>query len=94
MIDGQQRLSYSRLLAAVLAFKAHLRSALQPSKNVGILLPASAATVIANMATLMSGRAVVNLAATEDAQVAVTADMPLGENCHDFFAQQRFIHLL
>ena len=73
VIDGQQRLSYSRLLAAVLAFKAHLRSALQPSKNVGILLPASAATVIANMATLMSGRAVVNLNYTAAADAVAGA---------------------
>ena len=61
VIDGDNRMTYGRLLAAVLAFRRQLQPALRRSDRVGILLPASAATVIANLSVLLDGRTIVNL---------------------------------
>lgn len=48
------------LLVGTLCFARRIRQ-LSPEKNVGILLPTSTAGVIVNMATLLSGKVVVNL---------------------------------
>jgi acyl-[acyl-carrier-protein]-phospholipid O-acyltransferase/long-chain-fatty-acid--[acyl-carrier-protein] ligase len=54
------RLSNRRLIAAVLLFARRIRR-LVPEPRVGILLPASSAAAIANLAALLVGKQVVNL---------------------------------
>jgi acyl-[acyl-carrier-protein]-phospholipid O-acyltransferase / long-chain-fatty-acid--[acyl-carrier-protein] ligase len=54
------RLTSRRLIAAVLLFARRIRR-LAPEPAVGILLPASSASAIANLAALLVGRQVVNL---------------------------------
>jgi acyl-[acyl-carrier-protein]-phospholipid O-acyltransferase / long-chain-fatty-acid--[acyl-carrier-protein] ligase len=54
------RLTNRRLIAAVLLFARRIRC-LVPEPAVGILLPASSAAAIANLAALLVGRQVVNL---------------------------------
>jgi len=61
IIDGDNNLSYGRLLTAVLAFRAQLKPVLARADRVGILLPASAGAVIANLVVLVDGRTIVNL---------------------------------
>lgn len=61
VIDGDNQLTYSRLLAAVLAFRRQLQPTLNQANSIGILLPSSAAAVIANLAGLIGGRTLVNL---------------------------------
>jgi acyl-[acyl-carrier-protein]-phospholipid O-acyltransferase/long-chain-fatty-acid--[acyl-carrier-protein] ligase len=53
-------LSNRRFMAAVLLFARRVRR-LAPERNVGVLMPASSAGAIANMAVLLAGKAVVNL---------------------------------
>lgn len=65
--DGQNRLSYGNLLTAVLAFRGALKPALSQADNVGILLPASAGAVIANLVVLLDSRTIVNLNYTSPA---------------------------
>ncbi len=73
LIDGSNKFSYSRLLAAVLAFQKKLRPSVAEQQNIGILLPASAGTVIANMASLALGKTVVNLNYTASLAVIESA---------------------
>ena len=60
-------LTNRRLLTAVLLFAAKLRR-LAPEPAVGILLPASSAGAIANLAALLAGKTVVNLNYTASAE--------------------------
>ena len=53
-------LSATQLLAACIAFSKRIKS-ISHEQNVGILLPTSTGGVIANMATLLAGKTVVNL---------------------------------
>ncbi len=53
-------LSPRRLLSATLPFAKRIRNTCL-EKNIGILLPTSSAAVITNMATLLSGKTIVNL---------------------------------
>jgi acyl-[acyl-carrier-protein]-phospholipid O-acyltransferase/long-chain-fatty-acid--[acyl-carrier-protein] ligase len=53
-------LTNRRLIAAVLLFASAIRSRV-PEQNLGILLPASSAGVIANLAAWLAGKTVVNL---------------------------------
>jgi acyl-[acyl-carrier-protein]-phospholipid O-acyltransferase/long-chain-fatty-acid--[acyl-carrier-protein] ligase len=54
-------LSHRRLLATCILAARIMARSWGPAQNVGILLPASVAGVIANLAVLMRGRTVVNL---------------------------------
>lgn len=54
------RLTHRRLLTAVLLFARRIRL-LAPEEAIGILLPASGACAIANLAGLLTGKRVVNL---------------------------------
>ena len=54
------RLTHRRLLTAVLLFARRIRR-LAPEEAIGILLPASGACAIANLAGLLTGKRVVNL---------------------------------
>lgn len=62
LIDSSgSRFSSHKLLAAVIYFARRLAGKLNGQQNIGIILPASAAGVIANMAVLCRGKTVVNL---------------------------------
>lgn len=58
--SGGASLTNRRLIAAVLLFARRIRR-LAPEPTVGILLPASSAAAIANLAGLLAGKTVVNL---------------------------------
>lgn len=53
--------TYARLTAAALAFSGKLKPLLENQQTVGLLLPSSAAAVLANLAVLMQGKTAVNL---------------------------------
>ena len=55
------QLSHHKFIVAVLLVMKRLRSRLKGQKNVGLILPTSAAGAIANMAVLGLGKTVVNL---------------------------------
>ncbi len=55
-----QPLSASKLLTAAIAFSKRIKRN-SPEQNIGLLVPTSAGGVIANMATLMLGKTIVNL---------------------------------
>ncbi|MEP5763652.1 MAG: acyl-[ACP]--phospholipid O-acyltransferase [Halieaceae bacterium] len=68
------RLSRRRFAAATLAFSGAMKLG-REARNVGLLLPASNAAAIANMAVMLKGRTVVNLnfsASPEAVQGAIT----------------------
>lgn len=54
-------LSHTKLIASVLTFRSLLHVKVKNEQNVGVILPASAANVIANMALFAQGKTVVNL---------------------------------
>ncbi|BBI48939.1 hypothetical protein HORIV_13600 [Vreelandella olivaria] len=62
---------------------------LNPGQNVGLLLPTSSAGVIANMATLLAGKTLVNLNYTAD-QEALTSALSQAE-ITTVFTSQRFV---
>ncbi len=68
LIEGTTSLSFGRLLAAVLFFSKRLKKHLVSQENIGILLPASSGAVIANLVSLLHGKAVVNLNYTASPQ--------------------------
>ena len=55
-----QTFSNAKLLAVTVGFAKAMHN-IDPSKHIGVLLPASSASIIANMATLLNGQVVVNL---------------------------------
>ncbi|MFL0804024.1 MAG: acyl-[ACP]--phospholipid O-acyltransferase [Agarilytica sp.] len=55
-----QEMSAERLLTAAIAFSKRIKK-ISPEQNIGLLVPTSAGGVIANMATLMLGKTLVNL---------------------------------
>ncbi|WP_165475069.1 acyl-[ACP]--phospholipid O-acyltransferase [Legionella yabuuchiae] len=62
LIDSSgSRFSAHKLLAAVIYFAKKLAPKMDDQSNIGIILPASAAGVIANLAVLCRGKTVVNL---------------------------------
>ncbi len=61
VIDANTQLTYGRLLAAALVFSRKLKPLMSNQQNIGILLPASSGTVLANLAVLINGKTVVNL---------------------------------
>lgn len=61
MVDGEgTTFSYGRTLAATLAFAKAMRRYTSDA-NVGLVLPASSASVISNMAVLLNGQTTVNI---------------------------------
>lgn len=61
MVDGEgTTFSYGRTLAATLAFAKAMR-AYTNETNVGLVLPASSASLISNMAVLLNGQTTVNI---------------------------------
>lgn len=57
-VEGEP-LSHSRLLTAVLLFRKRIKSL--AGQNLGVLVPTSSGSAIANMAGLMAGKTIVNL---------------------------------
>lgn len=64
-------LSHRRLLTATILFSRRMRRL--SGKNIGLLLPTAAGGAIANMATLMAGKTVVNLNYTAPESVLIQA---------------------
>lgn len=61
VIDNQgEKFSYKRMLIATLAFAKAIRKQAK-GQNVGVVLPASSANVIANLAVMLTGKTAVNL---------------------------------
>ena len=80
LIDGSgQSLSATRLLAASISFARRIKR-LSPEQNVGMLMPTSAGGVIANMASLLAGKTVVNLnySASESAMASALKQANIG----------------
>ncbi|MBK1718859.1 acyl-[ACP]--phospholipid O-acyltransferase [Thiocystis violacea] len=84
-------LSNRRLITAVLLFAGRIRR-LAPESAVGILLPASSAGAIANLAALLAGKTVVNLNYTASAE-ALRAGVELAGVRHVITAD-RFLRKL
>lgn len=84
-------LSATRLLAAVLVFSKRIR-AISPEPRIGLLLPTSGAGVIANMATLMTGKTVVNLNYTASYSVLNSAIEQA--DIQTLYSSRRFINKL
>ena len=53
-------LSHCKVIAATASFAQKMRK-IDPTKNIALLLPASSAAIIANMAVMLNGQTVVNL---------------------------------
>lgn len=70
--NGGEPIPGARLAAAIIGF-ARLIQRHSPEQNVGILLPASSAGAIANMAALLRGKTVVNLNYTASRESLATA---------------------
>ncbi|MDF3054657.1 MAG: acyl-[ACP]--phospholipid O-acyltransferase [Gammaproteobacteria bacterium] len=61
VIEGQgMMLSHAKMIAATAAFARCMRN-IDREKNIAVLLPASSASIIANMAVMLNGQATVNL---------------------------------
>jgi acyl-[acyl-carrier-protein]-phospholipid O-acyltransferase/long-chain-fatty-acid--[acyl-carrier-protein] ligase len=84
-------LNASQALTASLLLAKQLRR-LNPGNNIGLLLPTSSAGVIANMATLLAGKTVVNLNYTADQKVLASA-LSQAE-ITTVFTSQRFVNKL
>ncbi|TQV75991.1 acyl-[ACP]--phospholipid O-acyltransferase [Exilibacterium tricleocarpae] len=73
VVDSQgDKLSYRRMLTATVAFAKRIRAA-SPEPNIGIVLPASGANIIANMAVMFNGQTAVNLNYTASADATAAA---------------------
>ncbi len=84
-------LTNRRLIAAVLLFAAEIRRRV-PEQNLGVLLPASSAGVIANLAGWVAGKTVVNLnysASREAVQAGMTK-----AGIHHVITAERFLRRL
>lgn len=84
-------LNASQALTASLLMAKRIRK-LNPGQNVGLLLPTSSAGVIANMATLLAGKTLVNLNYTAD-QEALTSALSQAE-ITTVFTSRRFLKTL
>ena len=84
-------LSAHQALTAGIAFSRRMQK-ISKEKNVGLLLPTSAGGVLANMATLLGGKAVVNLNFTAS-QEAITSSIEQAE-IQTVYTSKRFIDKL
>jgi len=66
-----EMLSYLKILTATIIFSRFIKN--ESSENIGVLMPTTSAGVIVNMATLMSGKTVVNLNYTASADTVKSA---------------------
>ncbi len=67
------KLSNVQLLSIVLYIRRHLQKDLKGQQNIGILLPAGGAGIIANLSTLVMGKTVVNLNYTSSEENLLSA---------------------
>ena len=84
-------LSAHRALTAAIAF-ARLIERHSPEQNIGLLLPTSSAGIIANMATLMRGKTVVNLNYTANVE-SLSMALEKAEIC-SVYTSYRFMQKL
>lgn len=84
-------LSGHRALTAVIAL-AQLIDRNSPEQNIGLLLPNTSAGIIANMATLLRGKTVVNLNYTAPRQSVIKAIEKA--DIHSVYTSRRFINKL
>ncbi|MGM0544511.1 MAG: acyl-[ACP]--phospholipid O-acyltransferase [Pseudomonadota bacterium] len=92
LADTQGRpLNASQALTASLLMAKRIRK-FNPGQNVGLLLPTSSAGVIANMATLLAGKTLVNLNYTAD-QEALSSTLSQAE-ITTVFTSRRFLKTL
>lgn len=84
-------MSAHKMLTAAIAFSKRIRH-LSPEQNVGLLVPTSAGGVIANMATLMLGKTIVNLNYTaSDATMASALEQA---NVSTVYTSRKFLKKL
>jgi acyl-[acyl-carrier-protein]-phospholipid O-acyltransferase/long-chain-fatty-acid--[acyl-carrier-protein] ligase len=89
IVDGDgTELSYGRTLAATLAF-AKLMRRYSNEQNVGLVLPASSASLISNMAVLLNGQTAVNINYTSS--VAAVQASVNSADIKTVFTSKRFI---
>ncbi|MFT5083494.1 MAG: acyl-[acyl-carrier-protein]-phospholipid O-acyltransferase [Lentisphaeria bacterium] len=92
LIDAQSGpLSAHRALAVAIAFAKKMQC-LSPEQNIGVLMPSSAGGVLANMATLLSGKTIVNLNYTSNA-VAFASAVEQAD-IHTIYSSKKFIQKL
>lgn len=92
MVDGEgTTFSYGRTLAATLAFAKAMRR-YTGEENVGLVLPASSASLISNMAVLLNGQTTVNINYTSSVS-AVQASLQSAA-IKTVFTSKRFISKL
>ena len=84
-------LTNKKLFAAVAAFGRRIRK-LSPETNIGLLLPTSTGGVIANMATLLAGKTVVNLNYTASTEAMASAIEQA--NIQTIYTSQLFLNKL
>jgi acyl-[acyl-carrier-protein]-phospholipid O-acyltransferase/long-chain-fatty-acid--[acyl-carrier-protein] ligase len=84
-------LTNARLLAATAAFAGQIEKRV-PEQNVGLLLPASSASIIANMAVLLKGKTAVNINYTTSVE-AVRAGLD-NAVAHTVLTSERFVKKL
>ena len=83
--------THRRLMAATLAFARSMRK-ISPEPNIGIMLPASSASIITNMAVLLNGQIAVNLnfTASKDAFIGSLAKAEI----KTIYTSQQFLQKL
>lgn len=81
-------MSYGRTLAATLAFAKAMRS-YNSEQNVGLVLPASGASLISNMAVLLNGQTTVNINYTSS--VAAVQASVVAADIKTVFTSKRFM---
>lgn len=81
-------ISYRRLLAATLVFSRCIKR-LSKENNIGLILPASSASLITNMAVLINGKTCVNINYTADAN-AVKSSIS-SANVKSIYTSRRFV---
>ncbi|NKB36853.1 MAG: MFS transporter [Gammaproteobacteria bacterium] len=88
---GSEPMSNSRFAAITLAF-SRLIARHSHERNIGLLLPTSSAGAIANMATLLQGKTVVNLnfTASSDALLAALKSAEI----KNIYSSRKFLHKL
>ena len=89
--QGDTTLSGHKTLASVIAFSRLIRKR-SPEQNIGLLLPTSSAGIITNLATLLSGKTLVNLNYTANPEALHSAIDKAG--LKSIYTSHRFIKKL
>ncbi len=86
-----EQISYHKFAAATINFSKLIKKN-SPEQNIGILLPTSSAGIIANIATLLCGKTVVNLnfTASKEALIAATSKAEI----NSIYTSKKFLQKL